>query len=283
MRIFNSKASVSLIIFLLLVISSVPLPAADDANSTLITENTEAQMSALSTDVSDNSTRQTETLLQNDIRSDDKPVGDSGKTSDLEIADPLEPLNRVVFGFNDILYTVVLRPLTGVYNVVVAEDVRDAVDNFFYNLFMPVRFVNAVLQLKFEDAGTELLRFGINSTIGIAGLADFASSDFNLKRKDKDTGQTLAYYGFGQGFYIVWPFLGPMSLRDSFGYAGDIYLKPINYVGSFDKSLALTGYRFTNNLSLHRDDYDSLREAAVDPYLSLRDAYIQYRAAQNKK
>ncbi|MBF0518995.1 MAG: VacJ family lipoprotein [Nitrospirae bacterium] len=281
MHIFSCRVCVLIIV--MLFFCAIPLTAAEDNDSSIITVNTEAQPSVLSVDVSDNSTKQPDTLSQNDVHSNEKPLADDEKTADFEIADPLEPLNRVVFGFNDALYTVVLRPLTGIYNVVVAEDVRDALDNFFYNLFMPVRFVNALLQLKLEDAGKELLRFGINSTMGIGGLADFASSDFNLKRKDKDTGQTLAYYGFGHGFYIVWPFLGPMSLRDSIGYAGDMYLKPINYVGSLNKSLELTAYRYTNNLSLNRDNYQTLKESAVDPYLSLRDAYIQYRAFQDKK
>ncbi|MEO5357437.1 MAG: VacJ family lipoprotein [Nitrospirae bacterium YQR-1] len=294
--IFTTSTMIFVVFFLILFFYGRPACADDTTGvtdvfteimplepSAFVNEHTNLQLAALLADISDSSTKQDNLVSQKDTPAQEGLQGDDEKTGDLEIADPLESLNRVMFEFNDALYTGVLKPLTTAYNFVVPEDGRIAVDNFFYNLFMPVRFVNAVLQLKFEDAGNELLRFTINSTIGIAGLADFATSEFNLKKSEKDTGQTLGFYGLGHGFYIVWPLLGPKSLRDSFGYVGDMYLRPINYLGDYRKSMAVTAYNYTNHLSLHTQDYETLKEASVDPYLSLRDAYLQHRAYLQEK
>ncbi|MBF0317755.1 MAG: VacJ family lipoprotein [Nitrospirae bacterium] len=193
------------------------------------------------------------------------------------VADPFEVTNRIMFDFNDRFYFWVLKPLGGAYNALIDEPERSVISNFFHNLLMPIRFVNSLLQLKLEDAGTELARFGINTTLGVFGLGDVAAGNFNLEANRKDTGQTLGSYGLGHGFYIVWPFLGPMSLRDSFGYAGDQALSPISYVGSLEGSLSLNMYRYFNKTSLQIGEYEDFKSSAVDPYIAMRDAYIQYR------
>ncbi|KJU84653.1 VacJ-like lipoprotein [Candidatus Magnetobacterium bavaricum] len=193
------------------------------------------------------------------------------------VADPFEVTNRIMFDFNDRFYFWVLKPLGGAYSALVAEPERTVISNFFNNLLMPIRFVNSLLQLKLEDAGIELARFGINTTLGVFGLGDVAAGDFNIEANRKDTGQTLGSYGLGHGFYIVWPFLGPMSLRDSFGYVGDYALSPISYVGNLEGSLSLNAYRYFNKTSLQIGEYEDFKEAAVDPYIAMRDAYIQYR------
>ncbi len=146
------------------------------------------------------------------------------------IADPLEPINRVFFHFNDKLYFWVLKPAASGYKAVVHQEIRVGVRNFFSNLVTPVRFVNCLLQANFKGAGTETARFALNTTFGVAGFFDLAKDQFNLKKKEEDFGQTLGVWGLGPAFYINWPILGPSSLRDTFGFAGDMFLDPLTYL-----------------------------------------------------
>ncbi|MBF0345888.1 MAG: VacJ family lipoprotein [Nitrospirae bacterium] len=201
----------------------------------------------------------------------------SNGASSSAIDDPFEATNRIMFEFNDKFYFWVIKPLSAGYSAFVGEDERVVVGNFFHNLLMPVRLVNSLLQLKFDEAGIELARFGINTTIGVWGLGDVATGSFKLSSNKKDMGLTLGTYGAGHGFYIVWPFLGPMSLRDSFGYVGDLALSPISYVGSLEGSLSLNVYKYFNKTSLHIGDYEDIKSSSLDPYVALRDAYIQHR------
>jgi phospholipid-binding lipoprotein MlaA len=128
-----------------------------------------------------------------------------------------------------------------------------------------------------KDAGNELLRLVINSTAGVGGLGDFAKGQLDIKRKNEDLGQTFGTYGFGHGFYLVWPILGPSSLRDTVGLVGDGFLNPVNYIRPVETSIAITAYDTVNHTSLHIGDYEDIIEAAVDPYISIRDAYVQNR------
>ena len=195
------------------------------------------------------------------------------------IADPLEPMNRFFFEFNDRLYFWVLKPVATGYRTVVAEDVRMSIRDFFHNLLAPVRIVNNLLQGKMENTATEVGRFVINSTLGVAGFGDPAKNEFGLERKEEDLGQTLGVYGAGDGFYICWPLLGPSSLRDSVGFVGDSFLNPLSYVmaSDFGAGAATYGGREVNDTSLTLGDYEDFKEAAFDPYIAVRDAYQQYR------
>ncbi len=194
------------------------------------------------------------------------------------ISDPFEGLNRVFFNFNDKLYFWFLKPVSSCYRTVVPEQVRTSLDNFFNNLEFPLRFVNCVLQGKFEGAGYELGRFMMNSTMGAAGFFDVAERHFEIKEYNEDMGQTLGSYGLGNGFYINWPFLGPSSARDTLGDVGDYFLDPVFYIDIKTKySVALTGFERVNDTSLTIDEYEDLKKAAFDPYIALRDAYFQYR------
>ncbi len=193
------------------------------------------------------------------------------------VADPLEPWNRAVFTFNDRLYFWVMKPAAKGYNAVFPEGVRNSVRNFFENLSTPVRFVNDLLQGKIKSAGIELARLCVNSTYGLAGLLDAAKKHFNLKSEERDLGMTFGFYGIGEGIYIVWPFLGPSSIRDTIGKVGDGYLSPVNYITPTKDAIAITAYEYFNNISLRIGDYESLKEAAVDPYIAVRDAYVQHR------
>ena len=199
------------------------------------------------------------------------------------VADPLSFWNRAMFHFNDKLYFWCLKPVAKGYRVVIPGVVRTGVRNFFSNIFTPIRLTSCILQGKVKAGGTELIRFVVNSTVGIAGVTDPAKKYLKLDISDEDLGQTLGAYGIGNGFYLVWPLLGPSTLRDSVGMVGDRFLNPITYVKPVEASVAIWSYDKINETSLHIGDYESIKEAAVEPYEAFRDAYIQYRKNKVKQ
>jgi phospholipid-binding lipoprotein MlaA len=196
---------------------------------------------------------------------------------EVTIADPIEPVNRAIFQINDKFYFWALKPVARGYNAVVPEPVRISVRNFFRNVKMPIRFVNSLFQGKFKGAGTELARFGINTTIGGAGFFDVAKSKFDLSPYNEDFGQTLGFYGMGGLMYIVWPILGPSTVRDTIGFAGDSFLNPVSYINPFEAALGVTAYEQINKTSLDLGTYENLKASFVEPYIGVRDAYIQNR------
>ena len=212
---------------------------------------------------------------------DRKNLNDVQKGEEEEIAtipDPLESFNRAMFRFNDKLYFWVLKPVAQGYKKVVPEAPRVGVNNFFSNLKFPIRFVSSLLQADFSGAATEFGRFAVNTIWGVGGLLDPASSkQLNIPKNEADLGQTLGVYGLGQGFYIVLPILGPYSARDSIGIVGDYYLYPDSYITPWYDWLAVRAYEEVNDTSLRIGDYEFIKEAAIDPYVALRDAYSQYR------
>ena len=208
---------------------------------------------------------------------------DTFKEERIEIADPIEPFNRAMYHFNDKLYFWALKPVAQGYKIVVPEPARISVKNFFFNLGFPVRFLSCLLQADFSGAASEFGRFGINTIWGIGGLLDPSSAkQLDLQKQETDLGQTLGVYGVGHGFYIVWPILGPSSPRDSVDIAGDYFLYPVSYVYPWYAGIGLRSYEIVNSTSLRIGDYESLKEAAIDPYVAVRDAYIQYRLKKVK-
>lgn len=199
------------------------------------------------------------------------------------VADPLSFWNRGMFHFNDKLYFWLLKPVAKGYRAVIPRVVRTGVRNFFSNIFTPIRLTSCMLQGKVKAGGTELIRFVVNSTIGIAGVTDPAKKFLKLDISDEDLGQTLGSYGIGNGFYLVWPILGPSTLRDSVGMVGDRFLSPISYVKPVEASVAIWSYDRINETSLRIGDYESIKEAAIEPYEAFRDAYIQYRKNKVKQ
>jgi phospholipid-binding lipoprotein MlaA len=198
------------------------------------------------------------------------------------IADPLEPVNRVTFWVNDQLYTVLLRPVSKTYEKVLPKPVRTGVFNVFDNVRFPVRFVNDALQAQFPRAGQEAGCFFVNTTLGVGGI--FRVSDKFPALADvppADTGQTFAKWGIGHGFYLVLPVIGPSSARDGLGLAGDYALNPVTWVAFFYGSWAWTIPVYaTDTVRLMPDKfsaYDAATENALDRYLALREAYVQYR------
>ncbi|MBI5639921.1 MAG: VacJ family lipoprotein [Nitrospirae bacterium] len=199
------------------------------------------------------------------------------------IADPLEPLNRLFFNFNDRLYFWVLKPAANGYIFLVPEWGRIRVRNVFHNISTPVRFVNALLQFKVEKAARELAHFIVNSTAGVGGMFDIPLDNPGARGSEEDLGQTLAVYGIGNGFYIVIPVLGPSSLRDTAGLAGDYFLDPVSYISPSGDQLIVRSYDRVNDTSLKIGEYEDLKESAIDPYISVKDAYNQHRRSRVKE
>jgi phospholipid-binding lipoprotein MlaA len=201
-----------------------------------------------------------------------------GEEKEATIADPLEPVNRAMFQFNDKLYFWVLKPASKGYSKAVPEPVRISVKNVSTNLAFPIRFVSSLLQADFSGAAAELRRFAVNTIWGVGGLLDPSSSQqLNLPKGDAELGQTLGVYGLRQGFYLVLPILGPSSARDSVGMVGNYFLYPVSYISPWYAPLGVRAYEEVNDTSLRIGEYESLKEAAIDPYVALRDAYAQYR------
>lgn len=198
-----------------------------------------------------------------------------------QIADPLAPFNKAMFTFNDRLYFWVMKPVAQGYSYVLPQLVRTSFRNVYDNMKAPGRAINNALQLRFKRSGVELVRFVFNSVVGVAGVYDASSKFLNLAKQDADFGQTLGRYGVGNGFYLVLPFLGPYSARDAVGYAGDVMLHPMTYVSyyylTFLEATGLYVHDKVNDTSLRIGDYESFKQAAIDPYIALRDAYAQYR------
>jgi len=195
----------------------------------------------------------------------------------VKVSDPLEFWNRAMFHFNDKLYFWILKPLARGYRAVIPKPARVCVKNFFHNLTTPIRMVNCLLQGKVGAAGGELGRFIVNSTVGVLGFGNPARHFPKLNPREEDLGQTLGTYGIGNGPYIVWPILGPSTLRDSIGLAGDWFLNPVSYVEPTEASLEIKGYEIVNNTSLRIGEYESIKKASLEPYVAIRDGYIQYR------
>jgi len=206
------------------------------------------------------------------------------------VADPFVGLNRAMFVFNDRLYFWVLKPVAKGYRVVVPTPVRISIKNFFFNLLTPVRLVNCLLQGKGKAAGGELGRFFINTTVGMLGFYDPAQIYPELNPPREDLGQTLGYWSIDNGFYIVWPFVGPSTLRDTVGLVGDWALNPVSFMQliSLDAGALTSGttnvvafsVRVVNDTSFRIGDYEALRNAALDPYEAFRNAYIQNRLSK---
>lgn len=193
------------------------------------------------------------------------------------IPDPLEPMNRAFFQFNDKLYFWVLKPVATGYEFVLPELARVCIRNFFTNLAMPIRAVSCLLQGKFEGLGKVLVRFVVNSTVGFLGFQDVAKQALEFPIQDEDLGQVFAFYGIGPGFYINLPFLGPYSLRNAVGWGGGLFVNPLNYAVDFWPNVGIRTYDIVNSTSLRIGEYEAMKEASLDPYVAMRDAYYQYR------
>ena len=198
--------------------------------------------------------------------------------------DPLEPMNRFFFGFNEVLTKLLLGPVARGYNAVLPDSVRTALENFFDNLNLPVVLANDLLQGEFRRAGDTSVRLVVNSIAGIGGFIDVAEK-FGFEPHSEDFGQTLAVWGLGEGFYLVLPVFGPSSPRDAVGkLVVDPYFDPLSYyLNNTDQdeiSYARTGVGGLVELADVIADLDRLRETSVDFYGALRSLYRQRRMAE---
>jgi phospholipid-binding lipoprotein MlaA len=197
------------------------------------------------------------------------------------VHDPWEPFNRWMFEFNLFMDTYGIRPVAILVEKALPLGVRRSIERFFFNIRTPSRFANLILQRKPAWAIGEIGRFAINSTVGLLGLLDPAKDWFYLEAHDEDFGQTLGFYGVGPGPYMVLPFFGPSTVRDTFGFGVDLAADPVTYLVSGSVVvLSQVGAEFSNRVnhrSLNLDLFEDVDRFTLDPYLAVQDFYIQYR------
>lgn len=202
-------------------------------------------------------------------------------------ADPLAPFNEKMFTFNLKLDDWILRPVAGGYAAVLPQPVREGVGRFFDNARVIPRFANNLFQLKLAEAGGEVARFGINSTLGVVGLFDPADEWFGIKQHPNDFGLTIRYYDIPTGPYLMLPFMGPSTIGDVIGSAADGAMDPISYFVPFYVSIAVAvgrrGIEAVNYRSLHLDQFEQADRYAIDLYGAVQDAYLQTRTHKVKE
>jgi len=200
-------------------------------------------------------------------------------TTNGDSRDPLEGFNRAMYSFNDGFDTAIGKPVSTAYRDTLPGPVRGWVRNFFANIADLWIGANNLLQGKPGDAITDWARFAFNSTLGVFGINDVAS-DMGLEKHDEDFGQTFGRWGAGDGAYVVWPFLGSSSARDSVGLIFDIGLDPVLQHKPIRVRNAMTVLRATSKRADLLDASRILEEAALDKYVFQRDAYLQRRRSQ---
>jgi len=203
----------------------------------------------------------------------------SGQTNlaEGEIYDPFEATNRSIHEFNIALDKLVVGPVASVYGTVVPKDIRTVVENAARNLGEPNAFVNHLLQGNGDAASDTLIRFVVNSTIGLAGLADPAA-DMGIFESSTDFGETLAAWGAPEGAYIELPILGPSTVRDTVGVVVDLMIDPINYVVTQEQAyymLALKGVNLIGKRNTYDDLISLLLYESADSYAAQRLSYMQ--------
>ena len=202
-------------------------------------------------------------------------------------SDPLSGFNEPMFTFNLKLDDWVLRPVASGYSFIAPEPVREGVGRFFNNVRVIPRFANNLFQLKLAEAGTEVARFGINSTLGVAGFFDPADKWFGLEEHPNDFGLTIRYYNIPTGPYVMLPFFGPSTVGDTIGLVADGAMNPMDYLLPTWITLVVnTGQRAVeavNYRSLHMNQFEEADRYAVDLYGAVQDAYLQTRDHEVKK
>lgn len=191
--------------------------------------------------------------------------------------DPLEPVNRAVYSFNDVADKAIIKPIASIYQQAIPTPVRTGVTNFFSNLGDVVVIFNDLLQFKFPQAASDTTRLITNTTFGVLGIFDVASQ-WDLDKHDEDFGQTLGYWGVGSGPYLVLPLLGPSTLRDSAGlFLADNHIDPVLDIEPVSDRNAAIVLKTINSRANLLGVSKILDEAALDPYSFMRDGYLQRR------
>lgn len=202
-------------------------------------------------------------------------------------SDPLSGFNEPMFTFNLKLDDWVLSPVARGYSVIAPQPVREGVGRFFDNVRVIPRFANNLFQLKLAEAGTEVARFGINTTLGVAGFFDPADNWFGLKEHNNDFGLTIRYYNIPTGPYLMLPFFGPSTIGDTVGLVADGAMDPMSYFIPLWMTVVVdTGsraFQAVNYRSLHMNQFEEADRYAIDLYGAVQDAYLQTRAHQVKE
>ena len=189
--------------------------------------------------------------------------------------DPLEPINRAIFEFNEVVDDNILEPVAKGYKYVTPDPVEKGISNFFSNLGEINTIANDLLQLKFQQAAKDSLRFVVNSTIGVLGIFDVATP-LGLSKNKEDFGQTLGFWGVPNGPYLVLPFLGPSSFRDAPGTFLDYEMSPMEQLHHEERqTLRLINIIETRAKLLRATKI--LDAAAKDKYIFIRESYLQKR------
>lgn len=193
-----------------------------------------------------------------------------------EVNDPLEPMNRAIFSFNQFADGILIKPLAIMYRMLIPPEVRSGVNNFLENLRAPVYFANDLMQGETDRAFITFKRFVINSTAGGAGFVDVAD-DFGIESHREDFGQTIAVWGAGEGAYVMLPLLGPSNVRDTTGLVVDSFLDPLVYFVPTEALIARTLVRGIDAREGVLDTLDEIERTSLDYYATLRSLYRQHR------
>jgi phospholipid-binding lipoprotein MlaA len=193
--------------------------------------------------------------------------------------DPYEGFNRAMYSVNETVDKAVVKPVGQAYDMVTPLPLKASVGNFFGNAGDLWIGVNGALQGKFGDAGIDVGRLLINSTVGILGLFDVAS-ELGLEKHEEDFGQTLAVWGVGDGGFVFWPIIGPRTVRDTAGWGVDYFADPVGYTRSIAVRNSMVALRFVDIRASLLPADKVVEEAALDKYAYVRDAYLQRRRNQ---
>lgn len=212
------------------------------------------------------------------------PMLVAAKTDEDDVNDPLEGINRAIFGFNEVVHENLLGPVADIYNDNVPQTVRTGVSNFLTNLSSPVTFANNLLQGDFVGALDIFARFFVNSTVGMAGIADVVS-ELDGKPRDEDFGQTLGVWGMGEGLYLVLPIFGPSNPRDLIGkFVVDPYLDPFGqWVSNTERDNVSYAHQSLSGVDEFAgvvDELRQIRKTSVDYYAAIRSLYRQKRKSE---
>jgi len=228
-------------------------------------------------------------FAEDDFLSEDDLYGDFEDES-LVIWDPLQPVNRAIFKFNDFVYINVVRHIANGYAAITPDFVEKGASNFFYNLKYPVRLTGNLLQGRLKGARIETERFLVNSTLGIAGIYKAANHFERMQPiAPEDFGQALGAWGLGEGPYLVLPFLGPSNFRDLFGLVGDRAVnpldQPLSLINHWDVKwqIALGASEFITDTPKIMRFYMQVKESAIDPYSAIKSGYTERRRSMIEK
>jgi phospholipid-binding lipoprotein MlaA len=194
------------------------------------------------------------------------------------VADPAESFNRAMFAVNDVLILYALEPAAKVQKAVVPWEFRTIIRNMFQNIRFPIRFVNALFQAKWEKASDEFASFFLNTTAGFLGMADIAASYPGLQNSPEDMGQTLAVWGWQESAFLTLPFFGPSTVRDAVGKIPDTVLDPLFWiVEGIPLAVGVRVGETVNATTFRIGDYEAIKKASIDPYVAIRNGFVQNR------